>query len=100
MVLVTAACAPGPGYDTSTALLFATNGLSSDGDWASVSARHLLLKLTRWDAIYFARISSRGYLFEQEWAFGWGFLRLLGFIAAGMSICGKPPPVLNEVRNS
>lgn len=99
-LLILAACAPGPGYDTSTALLLTGDRLTSDGSWASVSARHLLLKLTRWDAIYFSRIASRGYVFEQEWAFGWGFLRLLGLIATGTSICGDPQYVLNEARNS
>jgi hypothetical protein len=40
----------------------------------------LLQTLTRWDAIYFASIAERGYVFEQEWAFGWGFTRLLSFL--------------------
>jgi phosphatidylinositol glycan class V len=45
--------------------------------------RFLSTKLTRWDAIYFTKIASRDYLYEQDWAFGWGFTRLIKFFASG-----------------
>jgi phosphatidylinositol glycan class V len=76
---------PGPGYDTSTTLLKheieephldlqAHGGLSES-----------LSKFVRWDAIYFTQISLRGYMFEQEWAFGWGFVKLLAFLMLGIA---------------
>ncbi|KAI3395231.1 hypothetical protein diail_1657 [Diaporthe ilicicola] len=48
----------GPTYDTSASLL--------------VPGSHptLLTRLSSWDAIYFLKAAERGYLFEQEWAFG------------------------------
>ena len=39
----------------------------------------------RWDAIYFIQIAHRGVLFEQEWAFGWGFAKLLTLVGRGMT---------------
>ncbi|OJJ49457.1 hypothetical protein ASPZODRAFT_60509 [Penicilliopsis zonata CBS 506.65] len=55
LLLVLAAC-PGPGYDTSTTLLA---GIGS------------LRNLVRWDPVYFVHIAEQGYVFEQEWAFGY-----------------------------
>ena len=66
LILLTATLSPGPGYDTSTDLV--------------LPGQPLLNKLVRWDAIYFTQIARRGYLFEQEWAFSWGFTRLLSFL--------------------
>lgn len=77
--LLLAVCSPGPGYDTSTSLLFAAkNGTSSDYVGSFVSE-----KLTRWDAIYFMKVAERGYLFEQEWAFGWGWTGLIALVTSG-----------------
>jgi phosphatidylinositol glycan class V len=76
LLLVVAACSPGPGYDTSTAL-FQPYIESATPSHASLLLHYISNKLVRWDAIYFSKISSRGYLFEQEWAFGWGFTRLI-----------------------
>jgi phosphatidylinositol glycan class V len=65
---------PGRGYDTSTSLLL-------DGTTADASFNQKLIRqLTRWDSIYFVSIAQRGYLFEQEWAFGWGFSQLVSFV--------------------
>lgn len=86
---------PGPGYDTSTQLLFkgyGTRGVEvtsvsspSPGWMWTASARRIVECLTRWDAIYFASVAERGYILEQEWAFGWGFTRLLSFLDTSMS---------------
>lgn len=70
LFFVVANC-PGPGYDTSTTLLTET----------AESAR--ILKFVRWDAIYFVRTAERGYLFEQEWAFSWGYTRVLKALTSG-----------------
>ncbi|PBP27848.1 mannosyltransferase [Diplocarpon rosae] len=72
LLLLVAACSPGPGYDTSASLV--EPGQGPELPWA---LRYLVGKLTRWDAVYFVQLSTRGYLFEQEWAFGWGFTRLI-----------------------
>lgn len=80
LLISLAASSPGNGYDTST------NLLRSDRDTSESDARALsqiLSKFVRWDAIYFTQISHRGILFEQEWAFGWGFKKLLNVSARG-----------------
>lgn len=71
---------PGTGYDCSTPLLKPAqidDFKDSTGIWS------LLSKFVRWDAIYFVQIAHRGVVFEQEWAFGWGFTKLLAFFARG-----------------
>ena len=80
LLLAVAWISPGLGYDTSSALLLAGDGFGADvgGPLPALSTR-----LTRWDAIYYAKISQRGYLYEQEWAFGWGFTRVLSLISTG-----------------
>src|SRR2546421_67376 len=71
---------PGIGYDTSTNLLL--HDLPNKARWPRLS--HLLCKkLARWDAIYFAKIAERGYLFEQEWAFSRVFAWLVGMLVQG-----------------
>src|SRR5580700_7494161 len=82
LLLLIAACSPGPGYDTSTTLAQPYDGVA-DVNYVFVLLRFFSTKLTRWDAIYFTRIASRDYLYEQEWAFGWGFTRLIKFFASG-----------------
>jgi phosphatidylinositol glycan class V len=75
LLLVIAAASPGPGYDTSASLL---SGSSDNPAGELPAALHYLVgKLTKWDAIYFVKSANRGYLFEQEWAFGWGFSRVI-----------------------
>ena len=76
---------PGSGYDTSTRLLHGNRTPTEDdplGSWRHVS---LLEKLVRWDAIYFTKVAQRGYQWEQEWAFGWGFTNLIGSVSSGQS---------------
>ncbi|KAF3481377.1 GPI mannosyltransferase 2 [Arthroderma uncinatum] len=82
VLLLIVLASPGPGYDTSTALL-----LSPEEEHARNSAgtvewliSHVAHKVARWDSIYFLKIAQRGYVFEQEWAFGYGYTRLLSFI--------------------
>lgn len=81
LLLLVAACSPGLGYDTSASLFY--GGPDQDNQLPLV-LRYIVGKLTRWDAIYFVKASHRGYLFEQEWAFGWGFTRLIALCAGGM----------------
>lgn len=73
--LVVAVC-PGPGYDTSTSLL-------SGIEHAPLS---IPLKFTRWDSLYFIHIAQHGYVFEQEWAFGYGYTRILALLSSGTSL--------------
>ena len=72
-MLLVAASSPGLGYDTSTSLL--SPSANPDRQLPNL-LQHILGKLVRWDAIYYVKTAGRGYVFEQEWAFGWGFTRL------------------------
>jgi phosphatidylinositol glycan class V len=72
-LLLAALLSPGRGYDSSA---------SAPAPLADGRIR----RLVRWDAVYFAAIARRGYRFEQEWAFGWGFTRVLAGVAAGMGL--------------
>lgn len=88
---------PGLGYDTSTNLLAVSSPLVAfDGDGSTAWSRSLLSiidssslgiwNFVRWDAIYFVRVAERGYLFEQEWAWGYGWTGSLRFLGSGMSL--------------
>lgn len=81
LLLILAFLGPGPGYDTSTDLLFRTSAAQNpDSLTSSISGtllQHLSLKLVRWDAIYFVSAAKDGYIYEQQWAFGWGFTTLI-----------------------
>ena len=79
-LLLIAVLSPGPGYDTSASLISPS---AAEGQVLPPVIQHVLGKLTRWDAIYFVKTAGRGYVFEQEWAFGWGFSRLISLCAAG-----------------
>lgn len=48
----------------------------------------------RWDAIYYVQIAHRGIVFEQEWAFGRGFTKVLAFFARGILL---PSPVFRLI---
>ena len=85
-------CSPGPGYDTSATLLELTDAIPNNKADLLSSARSLsppLLKLVRWDAIYFSLLSQRGHVFEQEWAFGVGLSRPVSFISTRKSISAQ-----------
>ncbi|KAI9829443.1 MAG: ER membrane glycoprotein subunit of the GPI transamidase complex-like protein [Phylliscum demangeonii] len=77
-LLLLVLASPGPGYDTSSALLLTppTPGRQRQAVAASPAAVPLprLGRLFRWDGIYFVTLARRGYVFEQEWAFGSGFV--------------------------
>lgn len=76
---------PGLGYDTSTSLLsYADSTIASQSE--SLSGP---LKFTRWDSIYFLDIAEKGYIFEQEWAFG--YPRLLAIFVSGIYPLLRPP---------
>ena len=62
---------PGIGYDTSTSLLTAAPSQSLVNPLPT-TLDHIALKFTRWDAVYYVSLASRGHIFEQEWAFGLG----------------------------
>lgn len=79
LLLFIAILSPGPGYDTSTSLaqpVHASNVFEN-------AIAHLCNKLTRWDALYYTKVAKRGYLYEQEWAFGWGFTRTIALFVKG-----------------
>ncbi|KAI9753883.1 MAG: 60S ribosomal protein L8B [Chaenotheca gracillima] len=90
-LLLVAYLSPGPAYDTSTSLLLAQSQDLPNltrSPAPTPDSFGLLEKLTRWDAIYFMRVARRGYLFEQEWAFGWGFTKLVGVLAQPLARWG------------
>ena len=90
ILLLIALTSPGPGYDTSTTLISkCIDETETSTSLSEVIAEKLSRKLVRWDAIYFTQIAQRGYLFEQEWAFGWGFTRLLAIVGRGMLLISK-----------
>lgn len=79
LLLVALGSAIGPAYDTSTTLQLQQASAFDE------SALDLGTRLTRWDAIYFIENARRGYLFEQEWAFGAGLPTLIATVVRGKS---------------
>ncbi|KAF7588026.1 ER membrane glycoprotein subunit of the GPI transamidase complex-like protein [Aspergillus hancockii] len=79
LLLLLAVFSPGPAYDTSTTLLELVRTTSETAHDGPVRVILGLIsdKLTRWDAIYFTEVARRGYVFEQEWAFSFGFTSLI-----------------------
>lgn len=69
-----------PTYDTSSSLL-----LTPDQQLHLHPIRTFLTRLTSWDAIYFVKAAQRGYLFEQEWAFGSALPRCVSLLLRGNS---------------
>lgn len=82
-LLLVVAYSPGPGWDTSTYLLHPDTDGTANQLLPGLSL--ITKKLTRWDGIWFTTIAQRSYLFEQDWAFGWGFTRILAFFANGIA---------------
>lgn len=83
ILLCIALTTPGPGYDTSTVLLHPYINLAqakSGFEWEPASR---LRSLVRWDAIFYTQLARHGYLWEQEWAFGWGFTSLVAVTSRG-----------------
>ena len=86
LLLIIAAACPGS-YDTSASLIEPNPGSSENPTGELPAAlRYVVEKFTRWDAIYFVKVANRGYLFEQEWAFGWGFTRVIALSTAGKDV--------------
>lgn len=84
LLLAIVAASPGPGYDTSTVLMLADPRAgvpTSSTTLVSRAVEHLLTRLVRWDSVYFVNIAQRGYVFEQEWAFGRGFHAMMAWVA-------------------
>ncbi|PLB55045.1 DUF409 domain protein [Aspergillus steynii IBT 23096] len=73
LFLVIVGC-PGPGYDTSTSLL--------PGQGVAPLSLPAPLKFVRWDSIYFVHIAESGYVFEQEWAFSYGYGKFIAFLTS------------------
>lgn len=76
----------GPGYDTSTTLLnldAISQNISAGTSWPQLAIKSYVQKFIRWDAIYFTQIAQRGYLWEQEWAFGWGYTKFISAMTKG-----------------
>jgi GPI mannosyltransferase 2 len=88
VILSIIALAPGPGYDTSTTLLLE---LKEDGQFLGsvrdvATSLPVALKFVRWDAIYFSQIARRGYVLEQEYAFGSGYPKVLALSLRGIYV--------------
>lgn len=90
LLLLVALVAPGQGYDTSTQITFDQDHPKGSSSLVSKAIEYAVLRLTRWDAIYFASSSWRGYLYEQEWAFSWVFSRLSSKAANGAYMPNAP----------
>lgn len=72
----------GPAYDTSSTLIPPYAASFNE------SAFDLGTRLTRWDAIYFIQVARRGYVFEQEWAFGSGMPMMISLVAKSLEKMG------------
>lgn len=77
LLLIVIGSSVGPAYDTSSTLLSPEITSSHEPPF------DLATKLTRWDSIYFIQASRRGYMFEQEWAFGTGFPTVISYLSQG-----------------
>ena len=86
-LILIALTSPSPGYDTSTDLLFSLESRIYEADSSGSSSISFLdpffIKIVRWDALYYTKVSERGYLNEQEWAFSWGFTRFVSMVTKG-----------------
>lgn len=84
LMLCIAVWSPGPGYDTSTTLLHSNQDIIINAVLRpELASKPWMRKFIRWDAIYYTQIAQHGYVWEQEWAFGWGFTKLLALVDRG-----------------
>lgn len=90
ILLCIALTSPGPGYDTSTVLLHPYLHLAHPGSGSEWEPASRLKSLVRWDAIYFTQLARHGYIWEQEWAFGWGFTNLVAVTSRGNQCATLP----------
>ncbi|KAF2116055.1 GPI mannosyltransferase 2 [Lophiotrema nucula] len=97
ILILFAAFSPGPGYDTSSLILLAPSKDRNVHYQSLTSVDRLLLKLFRWDALYFVKAAERGYVHEQEWAFSWAYSRILSF-AVRSSSSSDHVPLLHYIR--
>ena len=94
VLLCIALTSPGPGYDTSTELLRPFPDLAQANSGTRSEPALRLRSLVRWDAVYYTQVARRGYLWEQEWAFGWGFTNFIAVISKGKRI----PPQIHRIN--
>ena len=90
LLLAIACTSPGPGYDKSSQILLDQHGISGTQSWFGTAIEHIILRLTRWDAIYFASGSLHGQVYEQEWAFSWAMSKTTSFFARGVFVNFEP----------
>ncbi|TPX10140.1 uncharacterized protein E0L32_001337 [Thyridium curvatum] len=81
LLAIAAGTSVGPRYDTSGSLL-------DLGRHGAPALPLLVQRLMSWDAFYFVQTARRGYLFEQEWAFGTGLPILINSIQKGLGFFG------------
>ncbi|KAH0343543.1 DUF409 domain protein, partial [Aureobasidium melanogenum] len=94
LLLCVAYASPGPGYDTSTTLLLARAQSSvTENTFLEDFAKQLVTNLVRWDALYFVSVARRGVIFEQEWAWGWGYTNFLGLVSKVLPGKSSQPPL-------
>jgi phosphatidylinositol glycan class V len=101
LAVAVGSCFVGAAYDTSASLLAPPldgRGLVGLGNTStptaatsiSTTTTTLVTRLTSWDAIYFTQTARRGYLFEQEWAFGTGLPLVIFYLGKGGTL-SRPP---------
>lgn len=78
LVIAAGASLTGEAYDTSAGLSLGLEPDAAEG-WGAV----LVSRLASWDAAYFVAQARRGYLFEQEWAFGAGLPTAISWLIRG-----------------
>lgn len=83
LIFAVASCSAGPGYDTSTQILLDQHRAPEALSWLSTAVEHVVLRLTRWDALYFASGSLHGQVYEQEWAFSWALSKATSLFSRG-----------------
>ncbi|KAK3401573.1 GPI mannosyltransferase 2 [Sordaria brevicollis] len=86
-------------YDTSADLLLIGDDepLSvNDGNGVAELVRNfgkrLVTRFNSWDAIYFVSAAKRGYVYEQEWAFGTGLVASVRGVLGALQTLGLPLP--------